>query len=88
MKVRFTEFGSCPLQTPPPPVHAEAGKVSTGVETVVDAVCVPLQAVPRVAAPQEYVSAPAEVDGPPEGVKSDVTRTVTVPVPVGVERAR
>ena len=63
--MRFTEFGFWLLQGPPPPVHAEAGRFSTGVCKVVDAVWAPLHPVPKVAPPQVYASAPAATEGPP-----------------------
>ena len=59
MKSRLTEFGFWLLQAPPPPVQDEAGRASTGVWKVVDAVWAPLHAIPKVAPPQVYVSAPA-----------------------------
>jgi len=54
-------------------VHAEAGTVSTGVWVVVEAVLVPEQGVPRVAPLHVYVKTPVDTDGPPAGVKSEVT---------------
>ncbi len=54
---------------------------------MVDAVCEPLQALPKVAPLQVYASAPAEADGPPEGLKSLDTDNVMVPPPDGVVRA-
>ena len=86
VKLRLIVFGSCPLQAPPPPVQAEAGTVSTGVCTVVEAVWVPEQAVPNPAAPHVYVKTPLVAEGPPAGVKSEETRRVMLPPPAEVVR--
>jgi hypothetical protein len=49
IKVTFAEFGLAVLQGAPPPVHAEAPIETTLVDVVVLTVCVPEQAVPKVA---------------------------------------
>jgi hypothetical protein len=49
VKLVCTEFGSTELQDPPPPVQTLAPTVMTLVCEVVEAVCVPEHAVPRVA---------------------------------------
>ena len=66
---------------------APAPKVATLVEAVVLAVSDPLQPVAGAAAVQVYVNASPAVggvatDGPLAGLKSDVTFSVTLPVPV------
>jgi hypothetical protein len=66
---------------------APAPNVATLVEAVVLEVCEPLHAVPGVATVQVYVKAsPAEggvaTEGPLAGLKSDVTFSVIVPVPL------
>ncbi len=83
-----TEFGSAPLQDPPPPVQALAGMVKTEVCDEVLTVCVPEQLVPRVAPEHVYWSALEPIEGPPAGEKSEVACTVIAPFPPGVVRAR
>lgn len=71
------------------PEPAPAPNVATFVEAAVLDVREPLQPVPGDATVQVYVSAsPAEggvaTEGPPAGLKSEVTFRVMVPAPVEV----
>jgi hypothetical protein len=88
-KFTLTVFTSAALHAPPPPVHADAGRVSTGVCAVVEAVWEPEQAPPYVAPEQVCASPPPVAEGPPAGAKSDVTRRVIEPPgPVGAVRTQ
>jgi hypothetical protein len=60
----MTVFGSELLQGEPPPVHADAGRVTTAVADDVLAV-VAEQAVPIPADPHVYARSPEATDGPP-----------------------
>jgi hypothetical protein len=48
-RLTLTVFGSALLQEPPPPVHADAGMETTGVELTVLTVCALEQVEPCVA---------------------------------------
>lgn len=88
VKLKLTVFGSVELQAPPPPVQALLPTISTGVCVEVLIVCAPEQAVPRVALPQVYDSAPLAIVGPPAGVNSADPVTVMEADPLLVVRTR
>lgn len=79
------DAGRLVLQGLPPPVHAEEGKLTKEVWLPVWSVGDPAQAVPYDAV-QVYVTSPAEMEGPPTGVKSALARTVSAPADAGAVR--
>ena len=86
-KVTVVLFGSAVLQGDPPPVQAPDPMETAGLAAVVLTVCVPEQGVPSEALPHAKVNwSPAlgglEMEGPPDGVKSVLALTVTLPPPL------